>query len=296
MIIGVDGFLGNAIYNALSLNSDVYGCDINHKYKDNYFCVKKTYPGFSEIFTHNQFDLCINCSGSASVHDSISDPFNDFNANLSNVGLLLESILKFNNECKLLNISSAAVYGNPISLPIKVEDQVAPLSPYGVHKYLSERLMSDYSRIFGLQTCSVRVFSVYGNGQKKLFLWDCFNKLNKVNQSSLISFFGTGNESRDYIHISDIVKQIELVINNAQFHGEVYNMANGEEVFIKDLVSSMKIALHSNAEIHFTGESRIGDPLNWKADIAQMLEWGYIQSVSISEGINQYVKWAKENA
>lgn len=295
LILGSSGFIGSNLFYGLSSKYNVWGADLNFRNAYTHFILDKDNPDFSIIFKDRKFDYCINCTGSANVQESMLNPYYDFNSNFSNLARLLDVILKFNPECKVLNFSSAAVYGNPVSLPITVNDRVLPLSAYGLHKLLSERFLSEYSRIFGLLTCSVRVFSAYGNGQKKLFPWDCYQKINNPSNSKFVFFFGTGNESRDYIHIRDIINQIDLVINNGQFNGEVYNVANGQEIYIKDIANLIKIYSRSSTIIKFTGNSRIGDPLNWKADITQMLKWGYRVSVSIEDGIKEYVKWAKEN-
>lgn len=295
LIIGNKGFIGSFLTNILSSKHEVWGCDIIQSSETNYFEVLAESPDYQSPLRKIKFDFCINCAGSASVQNSINNPFDDFNLNLSNLGVLLDAIVKTNQKCKIINISSAAVYGNPLSLPVSILDESNPISPYGVHKLLAENLLLGYSRIFGIQTCSVRIFSAYGNGQKKLFLWDCFQKLVNTANGQEVSFYGTGYESRDFIHISDIARQIELVMENAFFKGESYNIANGEEVYIKDIVTAMQRELNNSATVFFTGQVRLGDPLNWKADITPMLKWGYKKTVSIQDGIKDYVKWAKGN-
>ena len=84
-------------------------------------------------------------------------------------------------------------------------------------------------------------------------------------------------------------------MGNALLEGESYNVANGEEIYIKDIVVAMQKALNNSASVFFTGQTRPGDPLNWKADITPMLKWGYKKTVSIQDGIKDYVKWAKGN-
>lgn len=297
LIIGSKGFIGSKLMSVLHNNgkNKIFCSDIIKSNESNYVFLNHKKPNFDKLVKITEFDICINCSGSANVQYSINNPLDDFFSNLVNVGKILNSIIKFNPNCKFINISSAAVYGNPESLPIKKDAPLQPLSPYGVHKLLADILITEYHKIFKLKTCTVRIFSAYGNGQKKLFLWDCFQKLSKAETNQKVSFFGTGLESRDFIHIDDIIRQLELVMNNAAFEGEVYNVANGEEVFIKDVVAIMQKALHTNASVTFTGENRPGDPLNWRADIAPMLNWGYKKSVSIEDGIKQYVKWALGN-
>lgn len=296
LIIGSKGFIGSYLKEALTIKYETYGCDVTPSDEPYYFQVDFDNPNFSQLFRNRKLEYCINCAGSANVQNSMISPFNDFTANLATLSKLLEAVTKYNRRCKVINISSAAVYGNPPSLPIFVDTPQNPLSPYGVHKMLGDKLMSEYCKIFDLNTSSVRIFSAYGNGQKKLFLWDCFLKLKNAEAGSPIKFYGTGLESRDYIHITDIVNQIELVIKNASFEGEVYNIANGEEVFIKDVVATMQAELNNASEVIFDGQTRPGDPLNWRADITPMLNWGYSKSISMEDGIKEYVKWASENA
>ena len=192
----------------------------------------------------------------------------------------------------MINISSAAVYGNPISLPIRTEyaENAIPLSPYGVHKRLAEVLLKNYYSSFNIPTCSLRVFSAYGNGQKKLLMWDLFNKF-QDNESNIIELFGTGNETRDFIHINDILQQIELVIKHTLFIGESINIANGEAIKISEIATIFQNHLNSDKSIKFNNIVRDGDPLRWCADIESLKSWGYTQSMSINEGIKEYIDW-----
>ena len=122
--------------------------------------------------------------------------------------------------------------------------------------------------------------------------WDLFQKFK---DSRHVEFFGTGKESRDYIHIDDICQQVELVIQNATFNGEAYNIANGSQIRISELAKLIKDNTQFRGEIIFNGNVRIGDPLNWEADISKIKKWGYTQSISINEGLELYTKWVKEN-
>ena len=222
------------------------------------------------------------------------NPSYDFDANVHVVAKLLSAILETKHNTRLLNISSAAVYGNPETLPIFTEfaETATPISPYGVHKRITEILLENYYKSFNVQTCSLRLFSAYGNSQRKLLLWDLFKKFSE-NES--VELFGTGNESRDYIHVEDICQQIELVLEKAEFKGEAYNIANGKEVFIKD-VAGLYSNFFQSKKFEFNGTVRAGDPLNWKADIQRMKDWGYQQKVTFEEGVYQFIKWAQENA
>ncbi len=237
--------------------------------------------------------VIINCIGSANVGISYSNTADDFESNVGVVRGVLEILRKHKlNHVKFINLSSAAVYGNPTRLPVKETDLIQPLSPYGFHKSMAEVLLKEYSQCFGLKTLSFRVFSAYGNGQKKLLFWDLHEMIQKSKDK--IVLFGTGNESRDFIHIEDIAQQILLGIDHAYFNGESLNVANGVEVKISEVVELYQKYYPRNFKYEFTGEVRLGDPLNWCADISTMTSWGYQQSISLDRGVERLIEWASK--
>jgi dTDP-glucose 4,6-dehydratase/UDP-glucose 4-epimerase len=126
-----------------------------------------------------------------------------------------------------------------------------------------------------------------------MLLWDLHQKI--LNSNGKIILFGTGEESRDFIHIDDIVQQIVLAIDNADFKGEAINVANGLEVRIREIVQMYKMIHPVRFNYSFNGLNRPGDPLNWCADISKMNEWGYCQAVSIQNGVDSYIKWSIAN-
>ena len=294
LIIGSQGFIGSNIAAHFEFQGDnLFSCDfLDIRNKKNYFRINPFNSDYNEIFEKFHFDLVINCAGSANVGASIEDPFFDFDLNVNVVSKILGAIYKTNKETRFINISSAAVYGNPITLPIAPEhaENATPISPYGVHKRISEVLLKSYYDSFNIPTCSLRLFSAYGNGQKKLLMWDLFQKFTNSG-SDVIELFGTGNETRDFIHIDDIIQQIELVINNASFKGEAINIANGEEIKISKISEIFKLYFGSNKNIIFNNLVRVGDPLNWCADIDILKDWGYNQSINLEFGLNKFIEF-----
>jgi UDP-glucose 4-epimerase len=201
LIVGSKGFIGSNLGKYLNIlaSVEVWGCDVVTDYgASNYYLIDASNSDFEELFQAHSFDICFNCSGSASVPDSLLHPLRDFYLNSLNVFKMAEAIRKYRPECKFLNISSAAVYGNPEQLPIKETAALMPISPYGYHKLQSENICEEFNRFYNIQTCSVRIFSAYGNGLKKQLFWDISQKLSKNNE---VVLFGTGMESRDFIHI-----------------------------------------------------------------------------------------------
>lgn len=292
LIIGSKGFIGShAIAFFKNKNYTVIGCDVVTDYDNaDYIQIDATNSDYHFIFENNQFDVCINCSGAASVPLSIQFPLKDFNLNTLNVFKILDAIRTTQPNCKFINLSSAAVYGNPESLPITEDFKLKPLSPYGIHKMQAEQICKEFYDYYSIATCSLRIFSAYGNGLRKQLLWDLFKKFNSGEN---IELFGTGHETRDFIHVDDVINAINCVINKGTFTGNQINLANGEEYTIKFIADLFKNNLNSGATITFNNQVKAGDPLNWKADISKIQVMGYRPTMTLENGVKNYIHWAK---
>jgi UDP-glucose 4-epimerase len=291
LIVGSKGFIGSYLTEFFrSKGNLVFQADVVTDYTKNanYFLIDSTNSDFKSVFENNAFDVCINCSGAASVPQSIENPLRDYTLNTVNVFKILEAIRRMQPSCKFVNLSSAAVYGNPVELPIVEESNCVPLSPYGKHKLMSEMICKEFSEMFGLQTSSLRIFSAYGEGLTKQLFWDLAQKT--VSQNP-IHLYGTGSESRDFIYIRDLAAAIECVIQHASFDGQVINVANGVEFSIQEVVSIFLSNFDEKKEIVFGGQVREGDPVNWQADISKLKRLGYAPKYSIEEGLKNYYNW-----
>lgn len=292
LVIGSKGFIGMNVYNFLKENKyEVLGCDVLTDYNDkSYFQIDATNSDYHHIFEKNNIDVCINCSGAASVPLSLQFPLKDFSLNTLNVFKILEAIRTYRPQCKFINLSSAAVYGNPDSLPIKEDAALKPLSPYGIHKKQAEEICKEYYQYYQIPTCFVRIFSAYGNGLKKQLLWDLYNKFTN---DKTVELFGTGDETRDFIHVDDVVRALHLIILHSGFKGEAINLANGQEYSIRFIAELYKENLASHQEIVFNKITKPGDPLQWRADISLLESIGYKSTVSIEQGVANYISWVK---
>lgn len=294
IIVGSKGFIGSHVTRHFeTLGYEVWGADVVMDYvkAERYFLIDATTSDYREIFETHKFDCCINCSGAASVPDSIQHPLRDFNLNTLNVFKLLDSIRMYAPQCRFINLSSAAVYGNPKQLPVTESLPALPVSPYGIHKLLSEQICNEFHQFFNVQTCSVRIFSAYGEGLKKQLFWDLFHK--KL-EGGTIKLFGTGRESRDFIHVKDLAYAIQLILEKASFQAEVINIANGDEITIKECVDCFYGFFPIKPTYTFTGVEREGDPVNWKADITLLKEMGYKKTITLSEGLERYYEWCTQ--
>lgn len=291
LIVGSRGFIGKHCVEFFSKDHEVWGCDVILDYfSPNYLSIDAVDSDFLSLFQQNDFDVCVNCSGAANVPFSLEKPLNDFKLNTVNVFKLLEAIRIHTPNCRFITISSAAVYGNPQSLPIFEGQKCIPVSPYGYHKVMAEMICEEFHRFWGLKTCGIRVFSAYGPGLKKQLFWDMYHKIMSKNELVL---WGTGNETRDFIYIKDLVKVIDLIITKGKFDGSIYNAANGEQRKISEVAELFVKVLGTGTNIIFNNETRMGDPLYWEADVTSIKKLGYQPSYCLEEGIAEYVEWIK---
>ena len=294
LIIGSEGFIGKMASQYFSnLGYMVFNADILNLIRSNYEYLDSSLSNLPTLFKNNNFDICINASGSANVSNSFDNPSLDFIANVLNVHRILETIKLYNKNCKFINFSSAAVYGNPEFNPVSERNRLNPISPYGYHKAMSETICSEFYNIYGIQTISLRIFSVYGTGSKKQLFWDLYKKI-ESSQNGILEIIGTGDESRDFIFIEDLLNAIKCIIQNALFKGESINIASGEETYIKDAVSIFVKLYDPSIKIVFNNKVRTGDPNNWQADITLLKSLGYTNKHNIELGLNNYTRWLKE--
>ncbi len=295
LVIGSEGFIGQHLATEFRSQPDrfeVVTCDVLAGADPLLHCrIDPEKVEYGGLFDTRPFDICVNCSGAASVGDSLVNPRRDFELNVGNVVRMLDAIRASGSGCRFLNLSSAAVYGNPAVLPIAERSEARPISPYGLHKLQAEQLCTGYARLFGLRTCSVRIFSAYGPGLRKQLFWDLHNKAQQ--QSDVVELWGTGDESRDFIEVSDLCRALRLVCERSMFEGEVINVASGKQVTINEAVRCFIAFYAGQHDIAFNGKVKEGDPRNWCADIEKLRSFGFEPEVSIEQGLRRYVDWVK---
>jgi dTDP-glucose 4,6-dehydratase/UDP-glucose 4-epimerase len=294
LILGSEGFIGRHCVNYFSQKGwEVYGCDLVDYSSGSYQYTKisRLTPDFDLLFTLARYDVCINAAGNGSVPLSIDYPVNDFEANCTDVIKVVELIRLKNRNCKYLHISSAAVYGNPSRLPVKEEDRILPLSPYGWHKRIAEEICREYHHLHGIKVAIVRPFSIYGPGLHKQLFYDLFQKCKNAPDELLL--WGTGNESRDFIYIDDVIAALHLIIEYSPMDADVYNLANGIEITISAAAGTFIEHFNKQIRLKFNNQQRPGDPLNWLADITSIKSLGYVGKTDIQTGISNYVNWLR---
>jgi UDP-glucose 4-epimerase len=298
LITGVTGFIGRYIARLFNdLGWLVVGLGTSAPENAPLASLKQYYklilpsPKFEDLIKEVSPMVCVHCAGRASVPLSLSQPYEDFNANVSSTFNLLNALRLSAPKCRLVYLSSAAVYGNPRNLPITETHVLAPISPYGFHKSICEQLCKEYHEIYGLPIVSTRIFSAYGPGIRRQVVWDICNK---ILTQPVASLQGTGLESRDFIHVQDIARAIYSLVENAPFEAESYNISSGQETTIKSLAYLIASNLNKAATcIEFDGNIPIGNPTNWRGDNSRLLKLGFTPKVSLEQGISVYSQWCR---
>lgn len=298
LITGHTGFIGSHLTEAYKKNGqEVFGWGRDGVYIDGQGYIQANLMDLSDVGKILRYcppDLILHCAGSADVNGSIQDPVQDLKSNYITTHNLLFAM----REAHMLNsrfilMSSAAVYGNPVSLPVTEKQEINPLSPYALHKKAAEDTCIYMHKNHGYDVKILRIFSAYGPGLKKQIFWDMYQK---VTQTGRLDLWGSGNESRDYIYIDDLIQAIMLVSEKAPYDEILYNVANGDEIKIKEAAMTFARNMGFGKEkIRFVGKQREGDPLNWKGDISKLSSLGYERKVAFEEGIRHYIGWAKQD-
>ena len=215
-------------------------------------------------------DVLVQAAGSASVGASLEDPLHDFRGSVQTCAEILDAVRRSGRDPLIIIPSSAAVYGNPASLPVSEAASLQPISPYGFHKAASELLAREYSECFGLKIIICRFFSVFGAAQRRLLVWELYQQL--AGPEKTVWLAGTGNETRDFLYIEDLAAALLGLIDNAQVdHGcLVVNVASGTETSVLTLAQTLGELVAPEKQISCRGHLRKNDPVRWWAYIDRL--------------------------
>ena len=234
--------------------------------------------------------LVVHCAGSGDVGASVRSPHTDFIRTVTTTAAMLEFLRNDCPDASFVYPSSAAVYGVVNQFPMKEGVSGQPTSPYGVHKKIAEEMVVEYARLFGLKASVVRLFSVYGEEFRKQLLWDACQRIS-LNESL---FFGTGEETRDWLHVDDAARLLIQAGNYASSLCPIVNGGFGESVSVRNVLTDRFRLMGRNDQPSFCGTQRPGDPVHYHADIGEALAWGWRPEVSWKDGLARYVSWFRK--
>ena len=235
-------------------------------------------------------DAVVHSAALISVDESFKRP--DIYLRCNTLGTLY--VAKACLECKvsrLIYISTAAVYGDPVKLPIAEDHPLNPKSPYGLSKLFGEEVVKFYSRAYGLNYVVLRLFNVYGPRQPLSEYAGVITKfIERVNAGLPPIIYGDGTQVRDFIHVKDVCRAIEKSLTT-QHVNEVYNVGSGDPVSINDLAKLVLKLKRMNMECLYA-PPRPGDIRASYASIDRaraLLRWR--PRVDLEDGIRRTVDW-----
>ncbi|MBU2788199.1 NAD-dependent epimerase/dehydratase family protein [Acidithiobacillus sp. VAN18-1] len=227
-------------------------------------------------------DAVLHLAAQVSVQKSIEDPVASCAQNIQNFVALLEMARQ--QEMRVVYASSAAVYGDPQTLPLCEGDAVDPISPYGLEKYSNELYAQLYEKMYGLSHLGLRYFNVYGPRQDPSSPYSgvISRFIDQARSGKPLTIRGDGLQERDFIHVHDVARA-----NVAALRGDmrgVLNIASGTATTIHQLAESI-CSLIGDGDLAWMS-SVPGDIRHSRADVSNMNSClGVPVQISLNEGL-----------
>jgi nucleoside-diphosphate-sugar epimerase len=227
-----------------------------------------------------------------SVPRSVQDPIT---SNTANVDATLNVLVAARDAGvkRVVFAASSSAYGDTPTLPKHEEMPTNPLSPYALQKVVGEQYLQMFTRLYGLETVSIRYFNVFGPRQDPS---SPYSGVISVFATALLDnrsprIYGDGEQTRDFTYVANVVDGVLRACEAAKANGEIINVATGGRISLKDLFYAMRDVVGGSLEPTYA-EPRKGDVRDSQADIRKakaLLEYEPI--VSFEEGISRTIAW-----
>ena len=227
-----------------------------------------------------------------SVPRSVKDPITSHRANVdATLNMLVAS--RDAGVKRLVFAGSSSAYGDTPTLPKREDMPVNPLSPYALQKVVGEQYLQMFTRLYGLETVSIRYFNVFGPRQDPSSPYSgvisVFATALLENRSPTI--FGDGEQTRDFTYVANVVDGVLRACEAPGSSGEVINVATGGRISLNTLFAGMRKLIGADVEPNYA-ESRAGDVRDSQADIGKARKLlGYQPIVSFEDGLKKTVDW-----
>ena len=249
------------------------------------------------IIKTEKIDTCIHLAAIVSVLDSIKNPEYTVDVNINGTFNVLESCSKAQVK-NFVFLSSCAVYGRGTKLPLSEDQPLEPLSPYGASKAAGESIVSAYIRSKKIHNgISLRLFNVYGEDQNPLYAGAITRFIDRLSKGSAPIIYGDGKQTRDFIHVDDVVNAILLA---AEFHNSsfelpsyAFNIGTGVPLSITDLANKI-ISMFGLKLRPVYSEAKSGEVHGCYADITKSSKYlGFVAKEEFESGLLPLVKNGK---
>jgi UDP-glucose 4-epimerase len=240
----------------------------------------------------SKVEVVFHLAASVGNKRSIDNPIEDADINVIGTLRILEAARRAGVR-KIVTSSSAGIFGELKTLPIREDHGVEPDSPYGCSKLCKEKHCLVYAKLYDLEAVCLRYFNVYGENQR----FDAYGNVIpifvfKMLRGETLSIFGDGEQTRDFIHVRDVV-QANLLAAESEGVSGAFNLGSGDRISINELVRRLEEAGQMKADV-VHGAPRDGDVRHSLADIQAARDvLGFAPRVTLEEGLPEYFRWAR---
>lgn len=241
-------------------------------------------------------DYVIHQAAIPSVPRSIADPIASNRANVDGTLNVLVAA-RDSGVKRVVYASSSSVYGESPTLPKREDMMPAPLSPYGAQKLFAETYCRMFTRVYGLETASLRYFNVFGPRQDATSQYSgVFAKfIPAVLQDRVPAIYGDGLQSRDFTYVANVVAANLMACTAPGIGGEVFNVACGGRITVNSILEQINSIVGKSIAATYL-DPRGGDIKHSQADIEKAASrMGYRPQVTFEEGLKNTVAWYREN-
>ena len=311
LLTGCAGFIGSHTTERLLARGDeVIGLDDFNDYYDpsikrRNIAQAQTQRGFTliegdirdsdlieKLFRNNRLDAVIHLAARAGVRPSLQHPTLYEAANVQGLLNLLEAS-KANGHPYFIFASSSSVYGISKRLPWKEDDPInCPISPYAVTKRSGELLCYSYNQTFGMRSCSLRFFTVYGPRQRPEMAIAKFFRA--IIEGRPVTVFGDGSSQRDFTYVDDIVDGL-LAALDRPLQCEIINLGGAQTVRLLDLIHRIGRVVGRDPHLVFEPPQPGDVPTTWADPAKSEQLLGMAPSTGIDKGLSNYYEWLKKN-
>ena len=225
---------------------------------------------------------------------SIENPAFDMKVNIEGTLNVLEACRQA-NITRMVYSSSAAIFGEAKYLPVDEDHPLNPESPYAVSKLAAEKYCFAFYKVYGVPTTSIRYFNAYGPRLGSSGYPNVIPKFfGRIKEGKPLQVFGDGEQTRDYLYVSDIVQANILAAAQPAAVGQIFNIATGQGSSLNQLISIIdKMSGKKNEVIY--ADFRIGEVKHSRANIEKAKKiLGYNPEVDLEKGIT--LTWQEEMA
>ncbi len=230
----------------------------------------------------NGVDVIFHEAAQVSVAESIETPVETHTVNATGTLHVLEAARAV--DATVVLASSAAVYGDPESVPVAESHPTNPKSPYGQSKLAAEQYAQLYSECYGLETVALRYFNVYGPRQSMEYAGVITIFFEQARQNDPLTVHGDGTQTRDFVFVGDVVRANLLAATRGR-SGAVYNVGTGTSVSIRELAELIVEVTGTDSLVKHV-EARTGDIDRSQAVIESLREeLEFEPAVSLEDGL-----------